>query len=280
MRPAAIRRFGQPPENRDLSGMVRFGGRLPDSGNDKQRINEIHMQYTQSSGARIRLILLDFDGTLADTRRANTLAYVATLREAGYDLTEEEYETRYFGMRCNEFLTRLGISDPEERERLRLRKIELYPAFFDTVRLNRPLWEFCRQFRAAGGRVWIVSTGSLANIENTMRYLGIGGPVASAASAEGAGSEAGLRTVMPAEEGFREMPGAVGIGPNPEAPEGRVDGILSGADVRRSKPDPECFLEVMRREGCMPQETLVFEDSAIGLEAARRSGANYFKVTL
>ena len=117
---------------------------------------------------QIRLILLDFDGTLADTRRANTLAYVATLREAGYTLTEEEYAAKYFGMRCNEFLTRYGIADPGERERLRLRKIALYPAFFDTVRLNRPLWEFCRQFRAQGGRVWIVSTGSRANIDNAM----------------------------------------------------------------------------------------------------------------
>lgn len=122
---------------------------------------------------QIRLILLDFDGTLADTRRANTLAYVATLREAGYALTEEEYAAKYFGMRCNEFLTRYGIADPAERERLRLRKIALYPAFFDTVRLNRPLWEFCRQFRAQGGRVWIVSTGSRANIDNAMRHLGI-----------------------------------------------------------------------------------------------------------
>lgn len=122
---------------------------------------------------QIRLILLDFDGTLADTRRANTLAYVATLREAGYTLTEEEYAAKYFGMRCNEFLTRYGIADPAERERLRLRKIALYPAFFDTVRLNRPLWEFCRQFRAQGGRVWIVSTGSRANIDNAMRHLGI-----------------------------------------------------------------------------------------------------------
>ena len=69
---------------------------------------------------QIRLILLDFDGTLADTRRANTLAYVATLREAGYALTEEEYAAKYFGMRCNEFLTRYGIADPAERERLRL----------------------------------------------------------------------------------------------------------------------------------------------------------------
>ena len=49
---------------------------------------------------RIRLILLDFDGTLADTRRANALAYTATLREAGIPLSEEEYAARYFGMRC------------------------------------------------------------------------------------------------------------------------------------------------------------------------------------
>ena len=87
--------------------------------------------------SRIRLLLLDFDGTLADTRRANTLAYVETLREAGYALTEEEYAARYFGMRCEEFLTRIGVADPAERERLRLRKIALYPRYFDTVRLNR-----------------------------------------------------------------------------------------------------------------------------------------------
>lgn len=190
----------------------------------------------------IKLILLDFDGTLADTRRANTLAYVQTLREAGYELGEEEYAAKYFGMRCAEFLTRFGIADPAERDRLRRRKAELYPTFFDTVRLNRPLWDFCRQFRAQGGRVWIVSTGNRRNIDNAMRYLGIGAPG------------------------------------TPEAPAGSVDGILSGEDVAPSKPAPDCFLEVMRREGVSPRETLIFEDSEIGLEAARRSGAGYFKV--
>jgi len=51
-------------------------------------------------------------------------------------------------------------------------------------------------------------------------------------------------------------------------------------DVARSKPAPDCFLEAMRREGCTPRETLIFEDSEIGLEAARRSGASYFRVKL
>lgn len=194
----------------------------------------------------VRLLLLDFDGTLADTRRANARAYVAALAEAGYPLTEEEYAARYFGMRCDEFLRTYGIADAAERERLRLRKIELYPAFFDSVQLNRPLWEFCRQFRTQGGKVWIVSTGSRANIDNVMRRLGIGGPD------------------TPAEA----------------CPEGRVDGILAGPDIAHSKPAPDCFLEAMRREGVSPEETLIFEDSAVGLEAARRSGAAYFKVTL
>ena len=194
----------------------------------------------------VKLILLDFDGTLADTRRANALAYAATLREAGYPLTEEEYLGRYFGVRCDEFLRSYGIADPAERERLRLRKIELYPAFFDTVELNRPLWEFCHQFRRQGGRVWIVSTGSRANIDNAMAHLGIGGP---------------------------ETPEA-------RCPAGRVDGILAGPDVARSKPAPDCFLEAMRREGVTPRETLIFEDSAVGLEAARASGAAYIRVTL
>lgn len=199
-----------------------------------------------TDGTRIRLILLDLDGTLADTRRANALAYVAALREAGYALSEEEYAARYFGMRCDEFLSQFGIADPEERERLRLRKIALYPAFFDSVRVNAPLWEFCRRFRMQGGRLWVVSTGSRANIDNVLRHLGIGGP---------------------------DTPEELALA-------GRLDGILSGSDVLRPKPAPDAFLEAMRREGCTPRETLIFEDSAVGLEAARRSGAAYFKVEL
>ncbi len=217
---------------------------------------------------RIRLILLDFDGTLADTRRANTTAYVATLREAGYTLTEAEYEARYFGMRCEEFLTRFGIGDPAERERLRRRKIELYPTFFDTVRLNEPLWNFCQQFRQQGGRVWIVSTGSRANIENAMRFLGIGGPESEKTSDEGP------KNKRPENEGLKAAAS------ESDAPKGRVDGILASTDIAASKPAPDCFLEAMRREGCTPSETLIFEDSAIGLEAARRSGAAYFQVKL
>ena len=184
-------------------------------------------------GKPIRLLLCDFDGTLVDTRQANALAYIQTLREVGIEISVESDLARYFGMRCNEFMTTMGITDPMERERLRLRKIELYPSYFDTLRLNEPLWNFAQSVRRQGGKMWIVSTGSRANIDNVINHLGL-------------------------TDG--------------------IDGILSGLEIERPKPAPDCFLEVMRREGCTPSECLIFEDSPVGLAAAAARGAPYFKV--
>ena len=186
-------------------------------------------------GKPIRLLLCDFDGTLVDTRQANALAYIQTLREVGIEISVESYLARYFGMRCNEFMTTMGITDPMERERLRLRKIELYPSYFDTLRLNEPLWNFAQSVRRQGGKMWIVSTGSRANIDNVINHLGL-------------------------TDG--------------------IDGILSGLEIERPKPAPDCFLKAMALEGVTPDETLIFEDSEIGLAAAEASGAAYFRVEL
>ena len=62
--------------------------------------------------------------------------------------------------------------------------------------------------------------------------------------------------------------------------ENQLDGILSSDDVVRSKPYPDCFLKAMEIAGVTPEQTLIFEDSQIGLDAAKASGAPYFKVEL
>ena len=184
---------------------------------------------------QIKLIILDFDGTLASTEEANMWGYVLALREEGIELDIEEYNRRYFGMRCPEFLREIGISNADDIDRIRRRKIELYPTLFDTVRLNEPLWNFVQDFRKKGGKAWIVSTSQIENITNAMRHLGI---------------------------------------------EGMVDGILTSRDVAEPKPSPEAFLKAMAIEGVTPAETLIFEDSMVGLEAAAASGAAYIKVEL
>ena len=77
--------------------------------------------------AEIKLIMLDFDGTLVDTRRANAQAYIETLSEVGIELTEQEYLKRFFGVRCIVFMQMVGVSDEEQIRRLRRRKVEHYP---------------------------------------------------------------------------------------------------------------------------------------------------------
>jgi len=48
--------------------------------------------------------------------------------------------------------------------------------------------------------------------------------------------------------------------------------VCTAEDVTRGKPDPELFLLAAKRLGVPPEECVVFEDSDLGLEAARRAG--------
>lgn len=183
----------------------------------------------------IKLILLDFDGTLVDTRQANGQAYIEALKQVGIEITYEEYLERFFGVRCMEFLRMVGINDEMEIARMRQLKINLYPKYFDSVTLNTPLWEWCQMMRRMGSKVWIVSTGHRDNIRNVMNHLNI---------------------------------------------TSGIDGIITGDDVANPKPAPDCFLMAMESVGVSPRETIIFEDSSVGLQAAEASGASFVRVKL
>lgn len=54
--------------------------------------------------------------------------------------------------------------------------------------------------------------------------------------------------------------------------------ILSNEDVKNSKPHPEIYWKAMSMMGCLPEETVIIEDSPPGLLAAERSRASYIRV--
>ena len=56
------------------------------------------------------------------------------------------------------------------------------------------------------------------------------------------------------------------------------DFILTQEDVKHTKPNPEGFLVAMNRAGVSRKNTLIFEDSDTGIEAAEKSGADYVRV--
>lgn len=61
---------------------------------------------------------------------------------------------------------------------------------------------------------------------------------------------------------------------------GDFDLILAGEDVKEGKPSPEIYNTVMQRMGVTPEQTLIFEDSDVGLQAAQAAGAHYIKINL
>jgi HAD superfamily hydrolase (TIGR01509 family) len=56
------------------------------------------------------------------------------------------------------------------------------------------------------------------------------------------------------------------------------DLILSNEDVKNSKPHPEIYWKAISMMGCLPEETLIIEDSPFGLLAANRSKSHVMRV--
>ena len=57
------------------------------------------------------------------------------------------------------------------------------------------------------------------------------------------------------------------------------DLIYAGIDVKQGKPSPEIYQKAMEALGVQPHEVMIFEDSPVGFEAAKASGAKYIPVT-
>lgn len=51
------------------------------------------------------------------------------------------------------------------------------------------------------------------------------------------------------------------------------DCVIDIANIKKAKPDPEIYKLAMKKLDVSPKETLIFEDTALGIESARRAGA-------
>lgn len=49
----------------------------------------------------------------------------------------------------------------------------------------------------------------------------------------------------------------------------KLDAVIGGGDITKGKPDPQIFLMAASRLGAAPDESVVFEDAVLGVEAAK-----------
>lgn len=181
----------------------------------------------------INAIITDFDGTLVNTFRANLMAYQEAFRQVGMNLTEEEYQ-KCFGLRFDDFMNVIGVSDSEKANAIKEAKKETYPLYFSELKVNKILLDFIVQVHATGAKTAIASTARKENLYNAVAYLGIAD---------------------------------------------HFDIVYAGNDVKHGKPSPEIYEKAMKALGVSPSETLIFEDSHVGFEAATACGAQYMPIT-
>lgn len=119
----------------------------------------------------LKLLITDFDGTLADTFEANYRSYRAAFEEVGMTLMRDKYR-ECFGLRFDNFMKAVGIHDEAIKTKIKELKAEYYPQNFDYLKVNQPLLDFIRFFRKNGGKTAIASTAREKNLRNALRHLG------------------------------------------------------------------------------------------------------------
>lgn len=179
----------------------------------------------------MKLIIVDMDGTLFDTKDVNFHAYRQALAEHGFGLDYEYYCSFCNGRHYTQFLPQITTGDKQILSAIHARKKTLYPQFLAKARPNEGLVDILRALRGTY-RTALVTTASKTNCYDILNHFQLA-----------------------------EL----------------FDLVLTQDDITRSKPDPEGFQKAMAHFGVTAEDTIIFEDSDVGLEAAKQTGASYYR---
>ena len=189
---------------------------------------------------RLRALIFDVDGTLAETEEIHRIAFERAFEEDGlgwrWDVDLYRALLRVTGgrERIRHFVATRGVEPIDEARIARLhgRKNEIYGEIVAAggVALRPGVAALVERARATGLRLAMATTTSRSNVEALL-----------------AGSFGGF-------------------------PDGLFDPIVTGEDVTAKKPDPEAYTLALARLGLAAEDCLAFEDSWNGLTAARGAG--------
>ena len=179
----------------------------------------------------MKLIIVDLDGTLFDTKDINFHAYKEAVEQYGFRIDYDYYCHFCNGKHYMEFLPQITTQDEDILEAMHAHKKKAYKKYISLAVPNHTLIDLLSNMHGVY-KTAIVTTASKENCYDLLKTFNL--------------------TDL-------------------------FDLILTHDDISASKPDPEGFLKAMNYFEAQPDETVIFEDSEVGLEAAKRSGAHYYK---
>ena len=187
---------------------------------------------------RLRALVFDFDGTIAETERSgHRIAYNAAFEDLGLpDRWDEE-----------EYGRMLVVAGGRERLEAYFARVRPELDASDRELLARRVHEAKRKrFDAIGPR--LAPRAGIARILAEARACGVRTAIATTASPDG------VAAFLSARPGFA------------------FDAIAAGDEVPKKKPAPDIYVVALERLGVGARDALALEDSAIGLRAARAAG--------
>jgi HAD superfamily hydrolase (TIGR01509 family) len=181
---------------------------------------------------RITAVILDFDETIIDLEPQHTGAYEALCRDLGSDYQQMPESFRTGSGR------RIIDDIREMRAHFNWKQSEEEVAALRQQHFDR----LCRESR-------LEAMDGVIDTIHALQAFGL--PLAITSSAVRSSIEAILQRL-----GIRDA----------------FTLIVDGSEVVRGKPDPEAYLLTARKLGVSPAECVVFEDSNVGVVAAKRAG--------
>lgn len=118
----------------------------------------------------IKALMVDLDGTLADTAAANYRAYAAALAEVGITVGREDFDAEAQGRNWRQFLpVFLGDARVEEAPAVAARKTALYGDMLGHVRINHGLVRLIESFASVGPAA-LVTTASRKSVDAILTH--------------------------------------------------------------------------------------------------------------
>jgi HAD superfamily hydrolase (TIGR01509 family) len=187
---------------------------------------------------KIKLIIFDLDGVLVEAKQI----HYDTLNQALKEIDEKYVITESEHLSIYD-----GLKTTQKLELLTKNK-GLHPEFYDNV------W-FRKQY---------LTIEAISELKPDIRLISVFKELSNKGYKLACASNSIRRSVlvMLAKIGVIEY----------------MDLIISNEDVKNSKPHPEMYWKAISMMGCLPEETLIVEDSPHGLLAASRSKSHILRV--